>query len=46
MLQKALARDGGGAPDSLRIDISKDEVKPVNRRIEGIRYLDLDSRPE
>ena len=46
MLQKALAKDGGEAPDSLRIDIPKDDVKPANRRIEGIRYLDLDSRPE
>ena len=45
-LQKALAKDGGEAPDSLRIDIPKDDVKPANRRIEGIRYLDLDSRPE
>jgi iron(III) transport system substrate-binding protein len=45
-LQKALAKDGGEAPDSLRIDIPKDEVKPVNRRIESVHYLDLDSRPE
>jgi iron(III) transport system substrate-binding protein len=45
-LQKALAKGGVDAPDSLRIDIAKDEVKPENRRIAGINYLDLDSRPE
>ncbi|HEY3167861.1 MAG TPA: hypothetical protein VGK57_11565 [Candidatus Binatia bacterium] len=34
------------APDSFRIDIPKDDVKPANRRVEGVQYLDLDSRPE
>jgi ABC-type glycerol-3-phosphate transport system substrate-binding protein len=45
-LQKALAKGGVDAPDSLRIDIVKDDVKPENRRAAGINYLDLDSRPE
>lgn len=45
-LQKALAMSGEGAPDSLRIDISKDDVKPLDRRLDGVPYLDLDSRPE
>jgi iron(III) transport system substrate-binding protein len=45
-LQKTLSKTADEAPDSLRIDIPKDDVKPVNRRIEGVQYLDLDSRPE
>ena len=45
-LQSVLAKSGDGAPDSLRIDIPKDDLKPQNRRVEGIRYLDLDSRPD
>ena len=45
-LQRAVAKSGEGAPDSLRIDIPKDDVKPEDRRIEGVQYLDLDSRPE
>jgi iron(III) transport system substrate-binding protein len=34
-----------GEPDSLRIDIPKDNVPPESRRIEGVKYLDVD-RPE
>jgi ABC-type Fe3+ transport system substrate-binding protein len=45
-LQRAVAKAGEGAPDSLRIDIPKDDLKPHDRRLEGVRYLDLDSRPE
>ncbi len=45
-LQKALAKSGDGAPDSLRIDISKEDVKSQDRRQDGVHYLDLDSRPE
>ncbi len=41
-LQKSIANSGGVAPDSLRIDISKDEVPPSNRRKEGVEYLTLD----
>jgi iron(III) transport system substrate-binding protein len=44
-LQTVLAKEAE-APDSLRIDIPKDDVKPANRRVEGVQYLDLDSRPE
>jgi iron(III) transport system substrate-binding protein len=45
-LQRAVARSGEGAPDSLRIDIPKDDVKQENTRMEGVMYLDLDSRPD
>src|SRR5213593_516662 len=45
-LQKTLSKSAEEAPDSFRIDIPKDDVKPVNRRVEGVQYLDLDSRPE
>src|SRR5258706_8098022 len=45
-LQRSLAKSGDEAPDSLRIDIPKDDVKPANRRAAGVSYLDLDSRPE
>ena len=45
-LQRALNKAGVDAPDSLRVDIPKDEIKPGNRRMEAVRYLDLDSRPE
>lgn len=44
-LQKSL-KSADEAPDSLRIDIPKDDVKPENRRAAGVAYLDLDSRPE
>jgi len=42
-LQRSLAMAGDTVPDSLRIDISKDDVTPDNRRQEGIQYLDLDA---
>ncbi len=45
-LQKVLAKSGDGAPDSLRTDIPKDDVKPQDRRQDGVRYLDLDSKLE
>jgi ABC-type Fe3+ transport system substrate-binding protein len=32
--------------DSRRVDIPKDDVPPDVRRKEGIRYMDMDSRPE
>jgi iron(III) transport system substrate-binding protein len=42
--QNALAHAEDGAPDSLRIDIAKDNVLPKYRRTEGVRYLDTDSQ--
>jgi len=45
-LQKYLAKSAEDAPDSLRIDIPKDDLKPENRRLAGVAYLDLDSKPE
>lgn len=44
-LQRALAKIGD-APDSLRSDISKDDVPPSNRRLESVKYMDIDSRLE
>jgi len=41
-LQRAIAQAGDDAPDSLRMDISKDDVPPENKRMEGVKYLDLD----
>ncbi|HSQ11991.1 MAG TPA: hypothetical protein VLM90_03205 [Candidatus Deferrimicrobium sp.] len=32
----------GLSPDSLRIDIAKDEVDPNSRRLDGVKYLDTD----
>ena len=40
--QSALNKADGGAPDSLRIDIAKDDVDPRSRRIDGVKYLDTD----
>lgn len=40
-LQRALAEAGDTVPDSLREDISKDVVPPGDRRVRGIKYLDL-----
>lgn len=34
----------GGEADSLRIDISKDDVRPYARRIEGGKYIVLDEK--
>lgn len=45
-LQRALAKAEGRAPDSLRVDIPKDDVRPEDRRVDGVKYLDLDSRPD
>jgi ABC-type glycerol-3-phosphate transport system substrate-binding protein len=44
-LQKEVAKAGGNVPDSLRIDVSKDDVPPDNRRMAGVKYLDT-GRPE
>jgi iron(III) transport system substrate-binding protein len=40
--QKALGKADEGSPDSLRIDIAKDDVDPKSRRIDGVKYLDTD----
>jgi len=40
--QKALGKADEGSPDSLRIDISKDDVDPKSRRLAGVKYLDTD----
>ena len=45
-LQKSMAKSADDAPDSLRIDIPKDDVKPENRRASGVGYLDLDGKVE
>jgi len=41
-LQKAMAKSEDSAPDSLRIDISKEDIPPQDRRIDRVQYLDLD----
>jgi iron(III) transport system substrate-binding protein len=41
-LQRALSKATDEAPDSLRIDIPKDDVPVEDRRVEGVNYLDLD----
>jgi hypothetical protein len=41
-LQRALAKSTDEAPDSLRIDISKDDVPAENKRVDGVKYMDLD----
>lgn len=46
LLREASKLTGGDIPDSLRVDIPKDDVPPSNRRIEGYNYFDLDSRQE
>ena len=40
--QKALGKADEGSPDSLRIDIPKDDVDPKSRRLDGVKYLDTD----
>ena len=40
--QKALGKADEGSPDSLRIDIAKDDVDPKSRRLDGVKYLDTD----
>ena len=42
-LQKALARAGESAPNSLRIDIPKDDVYKENRRVKGLEYIDMNT---
>ena len=37
--QIAVQRDGGGVNDSLRIDIPKDDLRPMARRKEGAKYM-------
>jgi hypothetical protein len=41
-LQKALGSSQEEAPDSLHIDIPKDEIPVDNRGRDGIEYMDLD----
>jgi iron(III) transport system substrate-binding protein len=45
-LQRELNKSGLGGVDSLRIDISKDDVTPEELRHPSINYLDLDGRKE
>ena len=41
-LQRALAKaPDSDAPDSLRVDIPKDDVPPSNRRVEGLEYIEM-----
>lgn len=40
--QRHSAKAEGSAPDSLRIDIPKDQVPPEELRREGVRYIDVD----
>jgi len=40
--QKALGKADEGSPDSLRIDIPKDDVDPRSRRIDGFKYVDTE----
>ena len=42
-LQKSLTQAGEDALDSLRIDIPKDDVPPSILRMEGVKYLELDT---
>jgi hypothetical protein len=37
-----VSKSGRSPPDSLRIDIPKDNVLPEDRRAEGVPYLELD----
>ena len=45
-LQRVLAQTEDNVPDSLRTDIPKDMVPMNYRRVKGIDYLELDSRPD
>ena len=40
--QKALGKADEGSPDSLRIDIPKDDVDPKSRRVDGVKYVDTE----
>src|ERR1043166_3227886 len=42
--QRALAQADEGSPDSLRTDISKEDVLPKSRRVDGVKYLDTDNQ--
>lgn len=46
LIRETTKATGGDIPDSLRIDIPKDDVPRDNRRIEGYKYFDLDSRQD
>ena len=39
---KALGKADEGSPDSLRIDIPKDDVDPKSRRVDGVKYVDTE----
>ena len=41
-LMKALMRADSNAPDSLRIDVSKEYVEELNKRLDGVKYEDMD----
>lgn len=40
-MQTALAKSGDTVPDSLREDVPKDMIPPTDRRMKGVKYLDL-----
>lgn len=43
VLQKEVGKSGETeSPDSLRVDIPKDDVSPDYRRVAGVNYLDID----
>ena len=42
-LQRVFFKSQGSAPDSLRIDIPKDNVLPDDRRENGVKYMDMDT---
>jgi iron(III) transport system substrate-binding protein len=44
--QRALGKADLGSPDSLRIDIPKDDVDPKSRRIDGVKYVDTEQWQE
>lgn len=40
--QRGLAKSGESPPESLRIDIPKDDIPQDERRVEGVSYIELD----